>query len=166
MLGHDRSVPAPSGDDGLRPYRPIDVVTAYRVSRETFRVASRSTLPKLGEPFGIMRAFTKRFPFGQYSQTIAETATQVRSFFATTDEIQEINIRASQNAIKVMAGSPEKWRPRAPTCTISGCSISSVASVASCRPRPTGTRRSTICATSRSCWSGASILADGGRGDR
>jgi 2-methylcitrate dehydratase len=69
-------------------------------------------LPKLGEPFGIMRAFTKRFPLGQYSQTVAEAATQVRSFFAHTDDIQEINIHVSQNAIKVMAGSPEKWRPQ------------------------------------------------------
>jgi 2-methylcitrate dehydratase len=78
-----------------------------------FNVIARKPfdLPKLGEPFGIMRAFTKRFPLGQYSQTVAEAATQVRSFFAHTDEIQEINIRVSQNAIKVMAGSPEKWRP-------------------------------------------------------
>src|SRR5262249_12783223 len=78
-----------------------------------FNVIARQPfeLPKLGTPFGIMRAFTKRFPLGQYSQTVAEAATQVRSFFASTDEIQEINIRVSQNAIKVMAGSPEKWRP-------------------------------------------------------
>jgi 2-methylcitrate dehydratase len=79
-----------------------------------FNVIARKPfdLPKLGEPFGIMRAFTKRFPLGQYSQTVAEAATQVRSFFASTDDIQEINIRVSQNAIKVMAGSPEKWRPQ------------------------------------------------------
>jgi 2-methylcitrate dehydratase len=79
-----------------------------------FNVIARKPfeLPKLGEPFGIMRAFTKRFPLGQYSQTVAEAATQVRSFFASTDDIQEINIHVSQNAIKVMAGSPEKWRPQ------------------------------------------------------
>jgi 2-methylcitrate dehydratase len=79
-----------------------------------FNVISRKPfeLPKLGEPFGIMRAFTKRFPLGQYSQTVAEAAAQVRSFFANTDEIQEVNIRVSQNAIKVMAGSPDKWRPQ------------------------------------------------------
>ena len=70
------------------------------------------TLPRLGAPFGIMHAFTKRFPLGQYSQTVAEAATQLRSFFANTDEIAEINIRVSQNAIKVMAGSAEKWRPQ------------------------------------------------------
>jgi 2-methylcitrate dehydratase len=69
-------------------------------------------LPKLGEPFGIMRAVTKRFPLGQYSQTVAEAASQVRSFFGNTDQIREVNIRVSHNAIRVMAGSPDKWRPQ------------------------------------------------------
>src|SRR5262245_21685133 len=69
-------------------------------------------LPKLGEPYGIMRAFTKRFPLGQYSQTVAEAAAQSRAFFRSVDEIAEINIRVSQNAIKIMADSPEKWRPQ------------------------------------------------------
>src|SRR5258708_38730123 len=46
-----------------------------------FNVISRKTFdsPKLGEPFGIMRAFTKRFPLGQYAQTRAEAAAQARS---------------------------------------------------------------------------------------
>jgi 2-methylcitrate dehydratase len=69
-------------------------------------------LPPLGEPYGIMRAFTKRFPLGQYSQTVAEAAAQSRAFFKSVDEIAEINIRVSQNAIKIMAGEPEKWRPQ------------------------------------------------------
>ena len=69
-------------------------------------------LPKLGEPFGIMRAVTKRFPLGQYSQTVAEAASQIRPFFANTDQIREVNIRVSHNAIRVMAGSPDKWRPK------------------------------------------------------
>jgi 2-methylcitrate dehydratase len=79
-----------------------------------FNVISRKTfdLPTLGEPFGIMSAFTKRFPLGQYSQTVAEAAAQVRSFAANADEIHEINIRVSRNAIKVMADSPDKWRPQ------------------------------------------------------
>src|SRR6266699_2124272 len=76
------------------------------ISRQAF------TLPPLGEPFGIMKAFTKRFPLGQYSQTVAEAAAQVRPFAASTDEIDEVNIRVSQNAIKVMADSPDKWRPQ------------------------------------------------------
>ena len=69
-------------------------------------------LPPLGEPYGIMRAFTKRFPLGQYSQTVAEAAAQSRAFFKSVDEIAEINIRVSQNAIKIMADSPDKWRPQ------------------------------------------------------
>jgi 2-methylcitrate dehydratase len=79
-----------------------------------FNVISRKTFdqPKLGEPFGIMNAFTKRFPLGQYSQTVAEAAAQARSVFASTDEIHEVNIRVSRNAIKVMADSPDKWRPQ------------------------------------------------------
>jgi 2-methylcitrate dehydratase len=68
-------------------------------------------LPKLGEPFSILRAVTKRFPLGQYSQTVAEAASQIRSFVGNTDEIQEVNIGVSHNAIRVMAGSPDKWRP-------------------------------------------------------
>jgi 2-methylcitrate dehydratase len=39
------------------------------ISRKTF------DLPKLDEPFGVVSAFTKRFPLGQYSQTVAEAAT-------------------------------------------------------------------------------------------
>jgi 2-methylcitrate dehydratase len=76
------------------------------ISRKAFE------LPKLGEPYGIMRAFTKRFPLGQYSQTVAEAAAQSRAFFKSIDEIAEVNIRVSQNAIKVMADGPDKWRPQ------------------------------------------------------
>ena len=34
----------------------------------------------LGEPFGIRRAFTKRFPLGQFSQTVAQAAMEARPF--------------------------------------------------------------------------------------
>jgi 2-methylcitrate dehydratase len=69
-------------------------------------------LPNLGEPFGITRVSTKRFSLGQYAQTVAEAASQGRSFFTSTDEIQEINLRVSPTAIKIMADSPDKWRPQ------------------------------------------------------
>ena len=72
----------------------------------------RFELPKLGEPWGIMRAFTKRFPLGQYSQTVAEAAIQVRPFVTTLEDVQKINLRVSKNAISIMADSPEKWRPQ------------------------------------------------------
>ena len=68
--------------------------------------------PKLGEPFGIRRAFTKRFPLGQFSQTVAQAAVEARPFFKSPDEIQEINIHVSRSAIKIMADGPDKWRPQ------------------------------------------------------
>lgn len=81
-----------------------------------FNVVSRKpfTLPKLGEPFGMMQAFTKRFPLGQYSQTVAQAAAEARPFFRDVSLIQEVNISVSRNAIKVMADSPDKWHPQTP----------------------------------------------------
>jgi 2-methylcitrate dehydratase len=79
------------------------------ISRKPFR------LPKLGgggEPYGIMHAFTKRFALGQYSQTVAQAAVEARPFFKDPSAIQEVNIRVSRSAIKVMADSPDKWRPQ------------------------------------------------------
>ena len=68
-------------------------------------------LAPLGQSFSILRTVTKRFALGQYSQSMAAAALQLRSFFASTDDIQEVNIKVSHNAIRVMAGSPDKWRP-------------------------------------------------------
>lgn len=68
--------------------------------------------PQLGEPFGIRRAFTKRFPLGQFSQTVAQAALEARPFFKTPDDIEEINIHVSRSAIKIMADGPDKWRPQ------------------------------------------------------
>jgi 2-methylcitrate dehydratase len=79
-----------------------------------FNVISRKpfTLPKLGEPYGIRRAFTKRFALGQFSQTVAQAAVEARQFLKDADEIQEVNLRISTTAIQVMADSPDKWRPQ------------------------------------------------------
>jgi 2-methylcitrate dehydratase len=68
--------------------------------------------PQFGEPFGIRRAFTKRFPLGQFSQTVAQAAAEARSFADRPDDIHEINIHVSRSAIKIMADGPEKWRPQ------------------------------------------------------
>jgi 2-methylcitrate dehydratase len=78
-----------------------------------FNVISRKpfSLPELGEPYGIMHAFTKRFALGQFSQTVAQAAVEARQFFKDPGEIQEVNIRVSRTAIKIMADSPDKWRP-------------------------------------------------------
>src|SRR6201993_1433026 len=79
-----------------------------------FKVMSRKPVapPQLGEPFGIRRCFTKRFPLGQFSQTVAQAAVEARSYFKSPDEILEINIHASRSAIKIMADGPDKWRPQ------------------------------------------------------
>jgi 2-methylcitrate dehydratase len=79
-----------------------------------FNVVSRKpfTLPKLGEPYGMMRSFTKRFPLGEFSQTVAEAAVELRQISPSTDEIQGVNIWVSHAAIKIMADTPDKWRPQ------------------------------------------------------
>ena len=71
-------------------------------------------LPKLGghgEPFGIMRAITKRFALGQYAQTAAQAAAEARPFFKDVNDIEQITLNVSTNAIKIMADTPDKWRP-------------------------------------------------------
>jgi 2-methylcitrate dehydratase len=79
-----------------------------------FKVISRGpfVLPRLGEPFGILRAVTKRFALGQYAQSVAAAAVEMRSFFGNTDEIGEVNIAVSHHAMGVMADTPDKWRPQ------------------------------------------------------
>ncbi|MBO0751085.1 MAG: MmgE/PrpD family protein [Bradyrhizobiaceae bacterium] len=79
-----------------------------------FKVMGRKAVaePHLGEPFGIRRTFTKRFPLGQFSQTVAQAATEARTFFDSPDDIHEINIHVSRSAIKIMADGPDKWRPQ------------------------------------------------------
>ena len=76
-------------------------------------ISHKPTAPlQLGEPYGIRRAFTKRFPLGQFSQTAAQAAVEARQFIRNPDEIQEINIQVSRSAIKIMADSRDKWRPQ------------------------------------------------------
>jgi len=78
-----------------------------------FQVITRKSieLPPLGEPFGILRSTIKRFPLGQYAQSVADAALQLRSAGVDPDNIAEINVGISRNAIRVMAGSPAKWQP-------------------------------------------------------
>lgn len=79
-----------------------------------FKVMGRKQVspPQLGEPFGIRRCFTKRFPLGQFSQTVAQAALEVRTFANSPDDIQDVNIHVSRSAIKIMADGPDKWRPQ------------------------------------------------------
>src|SRR5262245_30570331 len=79
-----------------------------------FKVMGRKPVaaPQLGEPFGIRRTFFKRFPLGQFSQTVAQAALEARPFFKSPDDVAEINIQVSRSAIKIMADGPDKWRPQ------------------------------------------------------
>ena len=63
-----------------------------------------------GQPYKIMECSIKRFPLGQYSQTVVEAALQVRDKVAVS-EIEEVQIETVSTAIKLMAGDPDKWAP-------------------------------------------------------
>jgi 2-methylcitrate dehydratase len=76
------------------------------VSRKPF------ALPALGAPYGMMRAFTKRFPLGEFAQTVAQAAVEARQFVSGPDDIKEVKIAVSRAAIMIMADSPDKWRPQ------------------------------------------------------
>lgn len=62
-------------------------------------------------PFKIMQCLMKRFPLGQYSQTVAEAAIEVRARIASTDDIVEVHVETLQTAIRLMAGDAQKWEP-------------------------------------------------------
>ena len=67
-----------------------------------------------GEPFKIAECSIKCFPLGQYSQTIAQAALDVRDQVPpgiTPDSVAEVNIATLQTAVNIMAGDSEKWRP-------------------------------------------------------
>ena len=67
-----------------------------------------------GQPFKIAECSIKRFPLGQYSQTIAQAALEVREQLPggiDSGSVAEVNIATLQTAVNIMAGDPEKWRP-------------------------------------------------------
>jgi 2-methylcitrate dehydratase len=64
-----------------------------------------------GAPFKIMECLIKRFPLGQYSQTVCEAALLMREKVSSPDEIAEIQIETVTTAIVLMADTPEKWEP-------------------------------------------------------
>jgi 2-methylcitrate dehydratase len=65
-----------------------------------------------GTPFKIMECSIKRFPLGQYSQTVVEAALALRGKVSSTDEIAEVRIETVTTAIRLMAGDPDKWEPK------------------------------------------------------
>ena len=73
-----------------------------------------ATLGGNGEPFKIAECSIKRFPLGQYSQTIAQAALEVREQVPgriSPGSVAEVNIATLQTAVNIMAGDAEKWRP-------------------------------------------------------
>jgi 2-methylcitrate dehydratase len=62
-------------------------------------------------PFKIMECSIKRFPLGQYSQTVIQAALEVRKQLPDVRDIAEVHIGTLAKAIRIMAGDPEKWRP-------------------------------------------------------
>ena len=78
------------------------------VTRQPFRL---SAMGGAGEPFKIMECSIKRFPLGQYSQTVAQAALEVRERLSGPEEIASVTVRTLQTAVNIMAGDPEKWRP-------------------------------------------------------
>lgn len=63
------------------------------------------------QPFKIAECSIKRFPLGQYSQTVVQAALEVREQLSDVTEIAEVTIETLQTAINIMAGDDEKWHP-------------------------------------------------------
>jgi 2-methylcitrate dehydratase len=63
------------------------------------------------EPFKITQCLMKRFPLGQYSQTVAEAALAARAQLRSSDAIEEVQVETLATAIRLMAGDAQKWEP-------------------------------------------------------
>jgi 2-methylcitrate dehydratase len=63
------------------------------------------------QPFKIAECSIKRFPLGQYSQTVVQAALEVREQLPDVKAIASVNIETLQTAINIMAGDAEKWHP-------------------------------------------------------
>ncbi|MGZ8228276.1 MAG: MmgE/PrpD family protein [Burkholderiales bacterium] len=63
-------------------------------------------------PFKIMECSIKRFPLGQYSQTVVEAALELRAKVGDPEQIAEVRIETVTTAIRLMAGDPDKWEPK------------------------------------------------------
>ena len=64
-----------------------------------------------GHPFKIMECSIKRYPLGQYSQTVVQAALEVRERVRDVKDIAEVTVDTLDQAVNIMAGDPEKWRP-------------------------------------------------------
>jgi 2-methylcitrate dehydratase len=71
-------------------------------------------LPVMGggaNPYKILECSIKRFPLGQYSQTVVEAALELKGKVGPPEDIAEIHIETVTTAIRLMAGDADKWEP-------------------------------------------------------
>ena len=78
------------------------------VTRAPFQLAA---LGGRDHSYKIMECSIKRYPLGQYSQTVVQAALELRAKIGSADEIAEIRIETVTAAVLLMAGDPEKWTP-------------------------------------------------------
>jgi 2-methylcitrate dehydratase len=64
-----------------------------------------------GQPFKIMDCLIKRYPLGQYSQSVVDAAIQARGHIGDVKNIAKVHVKTLDTAVSMMAGDPEKWRP-------------------------------------------------------
>ncbi len=65
-----------------------------------------------GPPYAIERAVFKRYPIGSLSQSAATAAVELRSLIDDLDAVELIKVLTNHEAVRVMAGDPEKWAPK------------------------------------------------------
>ena len=63
------------------------------------------------QPYKIGECSIKRFPLGQYSQTVVQAALEVREQLPNVEDIVQVDVQTLQTGVNIMAGDPEKWRP-------------------------------------------------------
>jgi 2-methylcitrate dehydratase len=78
------------------------------VTRAPFQLAA---LGGRAHAYKIMECSMKRYPLGQYSQTVVQAALELRAKIRSADEIAEVRIETVTAAVRLMAGDPEKWAP-------------------------------------------------------
>jgi 2-methylcitrate dehydratase len=64
-----------------------------------------------GQPFKIMDCLIKRYPLGQYSQSVVDAAIQARGRIGNVKDIASVHVKTLHTAVSMMAGDPEKWHP-------------------------------------------------------
>ncbi len=78
------------------------------VTRQPFELAP---FGGRGGTFRIMDCLNKRYPLGQYSQSVVQAALEARARVSAVRDIVEVQIRTLHTAVEMMAGDPDKWRP-------------------------------------------------------